>query len=127
MCSVNRGSGGRSSSWCGLGGLGDLGLDLLCDLVGRLLDLGLVRRAGQTSRSLGRGLSGDRRRLAFLGGLGCRLVVLLIYEISEDVVENIVTICLGGEDERLCELLVGLGLEGYFANYLNEDVGIGGL
>ena len=65
------------------------------------------------------------------GALGLLVVVLcrilLFDDVTENVVENEVTVCLTGENKGLGEFLVRLRLVGDFTDDLNDNVGVGSL
>jgi len=117
---------GRSSGLL-LGLLGDdLLLDLLVNLGGILLDGNGILRAGQSL--VLRLLSSSRGRLLDSSGLlGCLSLILLLDDVTEDVVQDEVAVGLGGEDESLGELLMGGRLVGNLADDLDDNVVIRGL
>jgi hypothetical protein len=121
------GSGGllNSRGTVGLRGslLGLLNLSVGLSLLKLLINLGggdFLGHLGLLNGSLD-GLGGLGSRRSGGGGLSSDLL-LFINHVTEDVVENIVTIGLLGENKGLHELAGGLGLVGDLANNGDQDV-----
>jgi len=62
-----------------------------------------------------------------LRGISRTCLLFFIEKVSKNVIENIITIILGGEVEGLDEFAMRLGFVGHGANDLNYDVVTGDL
>jgi hypothetical protein len=137
------GLSGRGGGLLNLGGLlhlggllsgrisgGLYGRLLLRDLLELLVDLGQVFLAARQLLRLVLGSDGGGGRLLDAVGGGLELLLLLLRllsEVTEDVVQDKVSVGLLGKDKGLDEALVGLAVVGDFSNDLDDNVRVGAL